>query len=346
VLKVAILGFGFIGKAHGDVYARLPNVKLVAVGGCREERLKGWKAPYAVPFYRDPNSLLNSAGADIVDICLPTFMHEEFVTKAAERGMHVLCEKPLALTVGEVDRMLAAARKAGVIFMVAQVLRFFAHYVKCRELVQDGTLGDVFFASASRLAEPPQWAEWFRNPKKSGGALFDLQVHDLDYLMNVFGVPESLFASGLESDSGCWDQVVTLLSYPTKKVTIEASYRMVRGWPFTSAIRFMGTAGSLEYNFRVQGNVDVIDRAQHALVLYPDGSPATRFEVDDPDPYMRELECFLAAVEKRKIPRAVTPEEARTVIAVLEATKQSLETGAPVDLRQLSAQPGRAWRKV
>jgi predicted dehydrogenase len=110
---------------------------------------------------------------------------------------------------------------------------------------------------------------------------------------------------------------------------------MAVGWPFTSMLRLMGTAASLEYGFRVKGNVDVMEQAQHSLALYPNGSPATRFELDDPDPYLRELKYFVDAVEKRHKPDAVRPEEARSVIAVLEATKQSLATGTVVDLRHL-----------
>jgi predicted dehydrogenase len=337
VLKVAILGFGFIGKTHGEAYARLPNVKLVAIGGCREERVKEWKAPHQVQFYSDPDELMKSCEVDILDICLPTFLHEEFITKAAKRGVHIICEKPLALTVAEVDRMLAAVHKAGVTFMVAQVLRFFSQYAKCREVVESGSLGNVFFASASRLAEPPRWAEWFRDPKKSGGALFDLQVHDLDYLLNLFGMPDRVFAAGLQSASGCWDHVVNLLTYPDRRLSIEVSYLMPAARPFTSALRLMGTAGSLEYSFRVEGNVDAMDRAQHSLVLYPNEGPATRFDIDHANPYLLELKYFVDTIERGGTPDAVPAEEARNVIAVLEATKQSLELGRVVELQHVLA---------
>lgn len=334
MLKIAILGFGFMGKVHGEAYARLPGVRLVAIGGCREERFREWKAPYPIQFYVDPDALLESAGADVVDVCLPTFMHEEFVTKAAERGMHVICEKPLALNIGAVDRIRTAVRKAGVTLMVAQVLRFFAYYTKCRELVQDGSLGEVFFASATRLAEPPLWGGWFLNEEKSGGALFDLQVHDLDYLLDLLGLPTSVFAVGLQSGSGAWDHVVSLLSYPTKKVVIEASYRMPPTWPFTSTLRLMGTAASLEYEFRVKGNVDVMERANQSLILYPTIGTETRFEIDDADPYFAELKYCVDVIESGEEPQVLPLASARDVIGILEATKESLETGRVIDLRE------------
>lgn len=333
MLKVAILGFGFIGKAHGQAYARLPNVQLVAIGGCSEQRIREWEAPYDVQFYSDADELLHSSGAEIVDVCLPTFLHEEFVIKAAEQGMHIICEKPLALTVAAVDRMLASVQRSGVTFMVAQVLRFFVQYAKCRELVQDGNLGEVLFASASRLAQPPPWADWFRNPEKSGGALYDLQVHDLDFLLNLFGIPDRLFATGLQSASGAWDYVVNVLSYPTRKLCIESGYMMPASRPFTSSLRLLGSGGALEYSFRVKGNMDVLDRAQHELILYPNEGPGTHFVVEDADPYLRELKYFVDVVERGARPDAAPPEEARSVIAVLEATRRSLDSGRVVELK-------------
>lgn len=337
MLKVAILGFGFIGKAHGEAYAQLPNVRLVGIGGCSKRRVDEWKAPYPVPFYSSVDELLQSSGANIVDICLPTFLHEEFVIQAAERGLHVICEKPLALTVPEVDRMLAAVDKAGITFMVAQVLRFFPHYTKCRELVRKGQLGDVIAASASRLSQFPPWGQWFRDPAKSGGALFDLQVHDLDYLLDLFGMPDCIFASGLRSATGSWDHVINLLSYPNRQISIEASYLMPPSRPFTSALRLVGTKGSIEYEFRVTGNVDSIDRAQHTLTLYPGDGSAADIDVDDADAYLAELKYFVDCVESARKPAFVSPEDARNVIAVLEAAKHSLEAGNVVELQRVLA---------
>lgn len=331
MVKVAVLGFGFMGKTHADAYVGLPNCRLVDVGDVRSELFQGWKVPYDVRFHTDLDHLLQATDADVVDICLPTFLHEEFVTRAAARGLHILCEKPLALGLAEADRMLDAVRKAGVTFMVAQVVRFFAHYARARDMVRDGTLGNVFFASAARLAAPPRWARWFRDPAKSGGALFDLHIHDLDYLLWLFGAPASVYATGVQSDGGCWDQVVNTLSYADKKLVIEASYRMPAGWPFATSLRLVGEQAALEYQFRVQGNVDAMDRAQHSFVLYPNDRPPQAIEISDPDPYLREVQYFVDCVDRGEAPALITPEESRMTIAVAEAALHSLTSGQVVN---------------
>ena len=333
MLKVAILGFGFMGKAHANAYERIANIEVVAIGGCREERLRDWNGHRSPRFVLNAADVLKIPGIDILDICLPTFLHEEFVIRGAQRGMHVICEKPLAFSASAVDRMFAAVEAAGITFMVAQVLRFFPHYAKSRQLTKGGDLGNIFFASASRLSRFPNWASWFREPQKSGGAVFDLLVHDVDYMVDLLGLPDAVYATGLQSDSGSWDHVASLLSFGNRKVSLEASYKLPESWPFSSRLRLMGTAASLEYEFRVPGNVDTLNHAQHSLVLYPNSGKSADIPVEDVDPYYAELRHFVEAVENKTQPSLVPHRDARPVVAVLEATKRSLETGKPVPVK-------------
>jgi predicted dehydrogenase len=345
MIKVAIIGFGFMGKTHADAYAAIPSARIVAVGDVKEDLLRSWQAPYPVKFYTDLSALIRKTDADVLDICLPTFLHEEFVTMAVKRRMHVLCEKPFALSTAAADRMLAAAHESKVTLMVAQVLRFFAHYTKVQELVKSGSIGEVIYAHAARLSESPRWAKWFSDPEKSGGALFDLHIHDLDYILDLFGLPQSLYATGVQSKGGCWDQVCNVLTYPGKRVVIEASYSMPAGWPFTTGLRVVGTTGAIEYNFRVQGNVNAFDRAQHSLRLYENGKSPAEIEIDDPNPYLREIEYFVGCIERGEEPSRVPSQESRDVIAVLEAAKKSLETGMPVMLDHISTVARKSERK-
>lgn len=123
MIKVAILGYGFMGKVHARAYASIPGVRVCAVA-TRKAPADRASLPGDTAIFADWREAISEAGADAVDICLPTFLHEAAVCAACERGLHVICEKPMALTTAVADRMIAAAERAGTVFMVAQVLRF------------------------------------------------------------------------------------------------------------------------------------------------------------------------------------------------------------------------------
>lgn len=332
MIKVAILGYGFMGKVHARAYASIPEVRVCAVAARRPPAERA-SLPEGAVILADWEKAICETGADVVDVCLPTFLHEAAVCAACDAGRHVICEKPIALTTVEADRMLAAADRAGVIFMVAQVLRFFAHYSKIRELIQGGEIGEVFYASAQRFSEPPQWAQWFQNNQASGGALFDLHVHDLDFLLSIFGLPQTVYARGSRSASGAWDHIANVLSCGNATLLGEAGYRMPVGWPFTTGFRAVGTEGSVDYSFRVKGNVDKAGEADNRLTLYRNRHSPVTIEIEDPDPYRRQLEYFLRCVQSGEQPAAALPRESRNAIAVLQATRRSLESGDQVGLR-------------
>jgi UDP-N-acetylglucosamine 3-dehydrogenase len=321
-----------MGRTHADAYLRMPNARLVAVGGSQPGKRATWKPPYDVKLYQEFDAIIKDSNIDVIDICVPTFMHEELVVRSAESGKQVICEKPLAFSVSSFDRMIAAVQRSRVRLMVAQVVRFFAHYARARQLVREGALGEVSYAWAARLSEPPKWAAWFQDPAKSGGGLFDLHVHDVDYMVSLFGQPKRVICTGVQSDAGAWNQVLNLLEYEKTRIAIEANYMMARGWPFTTGLRIVGTGGSLEYGFRVAGNVESVSRAQNDFVLYPDGQPAQKVEIVDPDPYFTELQYFVNCIEKNEDPEMVPLSEVRQVLGIIEAAKRSLETGLPVQL--------------
>lgn len=330
--NVAILGYGFMGKVHARAYASIPGVRVCAVA-TRKPPAERNSLPDDATVFADWEKAIHDSGADVVDICLPTFLHERAVCAACERGLHVICEKPIALTTAEADRMIAAAKAAGTVFMVAQVLRFFAHYAKIRELIQGGAIGETFYASAQRFSEPPQWAQWFQDANSSGGALFDLHIHDLDFLLSIFGLPQAVYARGSRSASGAWDQITNVLSRGNATLVGEAGYRMPVGWPFTTAFRAVGTRGSIDYSFRVKGNVDNTEEAENRLVLYRGGHAPLRIDIDDPDPYRRQLEYFIRCVQSGEQPALAPPSESRNAIAVLEASRRSLDSGDQVKLQ-------------
>ena len=282
VLRLGIIGFGHIGRIHAESAARVAGVELVAVGTSRPDDARPICGPVAAT-YPNYSEVLHHPDLDAVVICVPTYLHEQFVIEALDRGLAVLCEKPFALDAASAQRMLDAARQSRKCLMIAQVLRFWPPYVQIKQLVASSAIGSVQAIAAYRLAQYPPWGVWFRDPNKSGGALLDMQVHDADFLYWLLGSPQEVYAAGLQSSTGSWDQVTTLLRYSNAVASMEATYLMPQSWPFSCGIRVSGSSGCLEFSFRVAGNVEKRSQAESSLLLYANDGTITEPTVASDD---------------------------------------------------------------
>lgn len=331
MIKVGIAGFGHIGKIHGEAVRKVPGVDLAAIATSRPENAREFCGP-DVALFTDYRDLLHSPGLDAVIVCVPTHVHEQYVVEALGQGVSVLCEKPFSLDVASAERMLAAAHRYHSCLMVAQVLRFWPPYVRIKQLAAEGAIGSVRAISASRLATYPPWGDWFRDPGKSGGALLDMQVHDADFIYWLMGLPPEVYAAGLQSTAGSWDQVTTVMRYPVAVATVESTYLMPKSWPFTCGIRVTGTRACVEYSFRVAGNVEKRDQATSSLVMYTNEGEATELTVSKEDMYAAQLQYFANCVAQKQSPDLCPPEETVDVMRVMAACQRSLSTSAPVRL--------------
>ena len=173
--KIAVVGFGFMGRMHYGNWKRIPGARVVAIcdanlaqlGNVSGGNIAGADAStdFAdVAIYDDVGKMLAAGGFDVVDVTLPTPLHPDVTIAALKAGCHVLCEKPMALNVKSCDRMLAAAKRAGKVLLVGQCLRFWPEYVVLKALVDSGKYGKVVAADFSRSTPPPDGAGthgWF-----------------------------------------------------------------------------------------------------------------------------------------------------------------------------------------
>jgi predicted dehydrogenase len=306
-------------------------LELAAISTSRPEEARSFCGP-DVALFSDYRDMLRGAELQAVVVCVPTFLHEQYVLEALSRGLPVLCEKPFSLDVASAERMLEGAGASQVCLMIAQVLRFWPPYVRIKQLVDAGAIGSVQVITASRLAMYPPWGDWFRDPLKSGGALLDMQVHDADFIYWLMGPPSEIYAAGLQSGAGSWDQVTTLLRYPKAVATVESTYLLPSSWPFTCGIRVTGTRGCLEFSFRVAGNVEKREQATSSLLLYTNEGAPTELTVSKDDMYAAQLQYFAHCVEHKHSPDSCPPEETLEVMRIMTACQQSLSTSAPVRL--------------
>lgn len=332
MLQVGLLGAGFIGATHAAAFARLDGARLAVVADANPAAADALAARYgAQPCYRVDDVLANPA-IDAVSICLPTFLHAATAVRAAECGKHILCEKPVALSLAEADQMAAAVQRAGVKAMVAQVIRFWPEYVRLREALEAGLVGAPRVATGARLASAPGWGAWFQDPAKSGGALFDLHIHDLDYVYSLFGRPRAVYAVGAQGPTGGWDHVLTSLDWGDRKAMLEASYALPAGFPFQMAFRLTGASGCLDFRFGGVAQVDERATAQTHLVLYRAGAAPEPLSAPAEDGYAAEIRYFVDCLLENRHPAVATLAEARDVLTIALAARQSLETGTVVAL--------------
>ena len=337
MLRVGLVGYGFMGHMHADCYAASGDAKIAAVADIQDMKRDEAAAALGCPVFDSLDALLDSADVDIIDICLPTGLHGSHFETALARGKHVLCEKPLALTIEDCDRMIAAAQRSPGKVMVAHVIRFWPEYQVIKQLVDSGEIGAVEWVGARRLSPLPMWSweGWIIDPARAGGAILDMAIHDVDYIAHLIGPPRQVSAVGAPDPAR---GVLSLgAGHPGgAKSSVQVTFGLPQEFPFTMSLLVVGERGTIRF-----------DSSQSpSLVVYP--SDGSSYAPDVPKPgagrasaagnvsdlggYLNEINYFLDCVANDKQPDLVTLDEAREAVRICLASRQSTESGDPVSL--------------
>ncbi|MBI4582330.1 MAG: Gfo/Idh/MocA family oxidoreductase [Planctomycetes bacterium] len=189
-VNVGLIGTGFIADIHAAALAMLPEAKVVAVASPTPGKANKFAEKRGIPkSFEDYRDLLALKEIDLVNLCVPNYLHCQVAVDAAKAGKHVVCEKPLCRTLDEADRMIAACREAGVLLMYAEELCFAPKYVRAKQLVDEKAIGRAFLVKQSEEHYGPH-EPWFWDVTKSGGGvLLDMGCHSIEYARWVFGKP-------------------------------------------------------------------------------------------------------------------------------------------------------------
>jgi predicted dehydrogenase len=330
MIRIGLIGAGFMGSTHGRAYMGIPGAEVAAVVDKNFERAAGLAQEIGSRVEPEVERVFHDPSIDVIDVTLPTPFHPEFAIRAFGAGKHVIIEKPLALTLAESDRILEAAERARRFLMVAHVIRFWPEYEAIREILQSGQVGKPLIASAYRLSNMPQWADWFRDPAQFGGAVLDLQIHDLDFMNLIFGKPDKVGAIGYQDESGGWNHVITQLEYENGRANVESSCILPRDFPFTAGLRVSCEGGVVEYHFRGGGASFEQGKPTSYLLLHQPGRPSQPLPCTPGDGYYNELSYFIHCVKTNTPPTRVTPADARLAVQTALASRSALELGAQI----------------
>jgi predicted dehydrogenase len=334
MIKVGLVGLGFIGRIHLTRFLASEKAELVAVADRDVERLISAAAegsahpalapleiPEGVAVFDSLDDMLGGVDVDMVDVCLPTFLHAEATVKAAQEGKHVLCEKPMALDLTQSQAMIDAARANGVQLMIAQCTRFWPGYTYLKDVYDSGRLGRLQSLNMRRMAAPPTWSweAWLLSAKRSGGVIVDLHIHDVDFINFLLGPPRAVFAQGIEHGvTGGIDVVIGNLLYPDMKVAAEA------GWMRAPGFR---SHHSFEALFE-RGLVRMAPDQEQRLMVYEEGKEPCAPPLEGPDGYTAEIEFFLdCLIEGRDVASVFPPESPQTSLKLVLLERDSIARG-------------------
>jgi UDP-N-acetylglucosamine 3-dehydrogenase len=325
-MKAALIGAGNIGGVHSEAYKMIEDINLAAVVDNVPEKAKAIAAIHGARAYSTVDEMLENEAPDFVDICTPTFTHEEICLKAMEKKIHVLCEKPLALDEQSARNIVEASEKHDVIFMVAQVIRFWPEYQYLKEICDSGRYGKVLYAQFLRKGQAPT-DSWFADPTKSGGGVLDLMIHDADFILHLLGEPDLVESESVLFASS-HDYIRMRYSYGSNLlVDVEG------GW--------IDYPTPFEMSYRVVFERAILEYKNDKIVMYPHGGRSSKTIVleemknviglskDAPsDGYYNEIRYFADCVKYGKKPEKVPPAQSlsclKLVLEQLASRKKSL----------------------
>lgn len=337
-VNVAVVGLGFMGVTHLRTYLGNPLARVIAVCDAVRAPVNGVLTGISgnikksddihlgpeVKVFTNLEDLLADPEVELVDLCTPTPLHPAQVIATMNAGKHVICEKPLARTSEEARGIQEVAARSPGFLMPAMCMRFWPGWSWLKQAVDEQTFGKVLAARFRRVSGMPGWSQQgtYSGGVDMGGALFDLHIHDTDFVNHLFGRPAGVFSSGVLGAGGSINHVVTQYDYPTgPSVYAEGSWLLTQGFNMTYTL--LCERATLDY--------DLARGADALIITEADQSPRV-VKLDDGDGYSMEIDYILNCVANRRAPQVVTALDGVIALEICEAEERSIRSGASVKL--------------
>ena len=323
-LRVGVIGAGLIAGCHVRAYARAAGARVVAVADTRLAKAEQLAASVGAEARAGLDEVL-ALGTDVISVCTPPSSHAELTVRALGAGQHVLCEKPVALSLSDAERIQQAAAASDRVLMIGHVSRYEPDHRAAKDLVEAGQIGEVAMMAHSLTTSLPGWSEggWLARPEESGGPLLDLAVHSFDYLAWVIGSPAvRVHAVAAGSPAGPATYGLATVRYASGAMgQVEASWAHPAGRGFQAAVEIVGSDGRISWDY---------DSINGGAVHLADGG-VTWLDPLGERGYASEIAAFTAAVRAggpSPVPVSDGVAATRTALAALHSAR----TGEPVDL--------------
>lgn len=349
MVKIGIIGAGSISASHLAAYRENPDAEVVAICDIVKERAEERARQFNIKgVYSSADEMLSQEQLDAVSVCVWNSAHAECTIKALEAGCHVLCEKPMATSAADAERMLSTAKRMNKLLMIGFVLRFSENSKIIEDLKQNGVFGDFYYAKATYTRRNGNPGGWFGDKARSGGGpVIDLGVHYIDKVRYHFGNPkpvsvyavtyQKLFdrkhiktkkgyysASHSENDiCDVEDMASALIRFENgSSLQIEVSFSLNQKEDIGTATLYGDRGGVSLSPFEIYTELD-----GYMVDITPKAIPAEDFQKNFNSEIKHFTDCFT-----KDIPCRAPAEDGVEIMRILDAVYRSAETGHEVTL--------------
>ena len=344
-IKIGIVGAKFAGEFHGDMWKTLHNAEIYAIADLDEKTRTAYKEKYGVvKDYHSYQEMVTDSELDVIDICLPNFLHAEVAIAAMEAGKHVICEKPMATTAEDAEKVAEVQKKTGRIYFYAEDWIFAPALVRAKEIINEGGIGTVLYCKGKEThnGSHSPFAQTIKFC--GGGAVVHLGIHAAGFFYDLFGMPASIVGVCTDGLDGNFvhkkmegeDWGVGILTYTNgPRVLIEANYITIGG--MDDIVEFYGTEGVLKVDMTFGNPLSVYSRKgfKYAVEKADTTKGWTKPAVNEHESlgYKDEMKHFLDCVEGSSVQHpGTTVETGLNALKIIHSLYQSNKEKRGVDL--------------
>ena len=343
MIKIGIVGIGFMGMIHYYGIQRGTGAEVVAICTRDQKKLDGdWTGIQGnfgprggmedlsnIRKYNDIDELLADEEIDLVDICLPTHLHKSVSIASLQAGKHTLVEKPICIDIDDANEIVELAEQTDKEFMVAHVLPFFAEYAYAKQAVESGKYGELLGAHFKRIISKPSSSRDLADIEKSGGPGIDLHIHDTHFIQLLCGVPDAVFSQGKLAGGNFLDFLTTQYIYNDKELTVSCSSGAIsqRGRAFSHGFEIFLEKATLLFDFSTLAGEP--STAVPLTLITEDGNveQVDLGEVDPIDAFTAEIQYAVDAIDWEEEPTALSGIGARDALLLCYKEAESVKTG-------------------
>ncbi|MEA4890006.1 MAG: Gfo/Idh/MocA family oxidoreductase [Clostridiaceae bacterium] len=314
MLKIGLVGCGGMGTMHSSCYQELKDYAAVAaVSDVNPDTAKTIADRFGAAVFATADELIAHADIDAVDICLPTYLHTQYILQAMKRNLAVMVEKPVCINEEEAQLLLQTQKETGSQVMVGHVMRYWDEYAWLKRVFDTKQYGAIESASFKRACARPR-QKWWGKQEFSGGDPLDLHIHDVDYIRYLLGEPEKITTAAARDDQGQIRHIFSTFEYGNVVAAAEGCGDYPEGFPFmmnfivkfeqATAVFNSSAVPALVVYTKSDGKI--IPPIEHALNNKLDHNLNGQLNITDMSAYYNELKYFVKSLADGT-PFAISP---------------------------------------